>query len=323
MFFDCTALVAGLIASLIARWPSNDKYRYGYGRAQVLGGFVNGLFLIFVALFIVTEALERFAEPPDVNTEMLLEVSVMGLLVNILGIFAFQHAHTHGGEACHGHGGETEAPASSHGHGHGGEPCHGHGAPAPPPPSHGHGHGGGHGHAHGSDGSCPSEQGGSHGHGHGQRQTAVQMPPPPPSNKQAEVAIKGGNRSMVLDGVMLHVIADTLGSVSVIISSLLIHWYGWMVADPVCSLFTSFLILISVYPLLSSSTAILMQRTPHKLEPFLLGKKKKKKAVMHLRRHRFPEPCVDIAFPNQRCHVRFSRRRHHRRPRRPRPRCVP
>lgn len=58
MFFDCTALVAGLVASLIARWPSNERFSYGYGRAQVLGGFINGLFLIFVAMFIVTEAVE-------------------------------------------------------------------------------------------------------------------------------------------------------------------------------------------------------------------------------------------------------------------------
>lgn len=45
-------------------------------------------------------------------------VSVGGLLVNLVGIFAFRHAHSHGGSS-HGHG--------SHGHSH-----HGH--------SHGHGH---------------------------------------------------------------------------------------------------------------------------------------------------------------------------------------
>lgn len=29
MFFDCTALLAGLAASLIARWRPNQKYPYG------------------------------------------------------------------------------------------------------------------------------------------------------------------------------------------------------------------------------------------------------------------------------------------------------
>jgi len=29
-----------------------------YGRAQVIGGFINGLFLIFIAVFVVVEAIE-------------------------------------------------------------------------------------------------------------------------------------------------------------------------------------------------------------------------------------------------------------------------
>ena len=62
-----------------------------------------------------------------------------------------------------------------------------------------------------------------------------------------------------------------MGSVSVIISSLLIKNYGWMIADPICSIFTALLILVSVYPLLAGSSNVLMQRVPAKLEPFLLG----------------------------------------------------
>lgn len=58
MFFDCTALIAGLIASVIAKWRANEKFTYGYVRAEVLTGFVNGLFLIFIAFFILTEAIE-------------------------------------------------------------------------------------------------------------------------------------------------------------------------------------------------------------------------------------------------------------------------
>ena len=30
MFFDCTALVMGLVASLIARKPPNDRYSFGF-----------------------------------------------------------------------------------------------------------------------------------------------------------------------------------------------------------------------------------------------------------------------------------------------------
>lgn len=47
---------------------------------------------------------QRALEPPDVHHERLLPVSVAGLLVNLVGIFAFQHGgHGH----SHGEGGNT------------------------------------------------------------------------------------------------------------------------------------------------------------------------------------------------------------------------
>lgn len=46
----------------------------------------------------------------------------------------------------------------------------------------------------------------------------------------------------LLAGVFLHILADTLGSVGVIISSGLIHYFGWMIADPICSMFIATLI---------------------------------------------------------------------------------
>lgn len=66
MFFDCTGLLAGLAASVITKWRANDKYSYGYVRAEVLAGFVNGLFLLFISFFIMSEAVERLIEPPEV-----------------------------------------------------------------------------------------------------------------------------------------------------------------------------------------------------------------------------------------------------------------
>ena len=30
MFFDCTALVAGLIASIVTKWRANQAFTYGY-----------------------------------------------------------------------------------------------------------------------------------------------------------------------------------------------------------------------------------------------------------------------------------------------------
>lgn len=48
----------------------------------------------------------------------------------------------------------------------------------------------------------------------------------------------------VCAGIFLHILADTLGSVGVIVSSILIQAFGWMMADPVCSMFIAILIMI-------------------------------------------------------------------------------
>ena len=60
--------------------------------------------------------------------------------------------------------------------------------------------------------------------------------------------------------------ADTLGSVGVIISSLLIEQFGFQRADPICSLFIAILIFASVVPLLKESSLVLSLRTPKELQ---------------------------------------------------------
>lgn len=69
-----------------------------------------------------------------------------------------------------------------------------------------------------------------------------------------------------MEGIFLHVLADTMGSVGVVISTLLIKYKGWLVADPACSIFISVLIVSSVIPLLRNSAEILLQRVPRVYE---------------------------------------------------------
>lgn len=240
MFFDCTGLLAGLAASVITKWKANDKYSYGYVRAEVLAGFVNSLFLLFIAFFIMSEAVERAIEPPEVKHERLFVVSVLGLLVNLVGIFAFHHGghgHSHGGGGGghgHSHGG------GGHGHSHGGG---GHSDTQHLLNNHSHG---GHGHSHGG-----------HDHHHG-GSTSVSVEP----------AISSNN-SQIMRGVFLHILADTLGSVGVIISAVLMQLFGWMRADPICSIFIALTIGLSTLSLIRESVMVLMQRQPVALDRVL------------------------------------------------------
>lgn len=195
MFFDCTALLTGCIASIISKWPKNERFTYGYARAEVISGFINGLFLLFVAFFIFKESIERLFNPQHVEHERMLSVSVLGFLVNLIGIFVFNHGHS------------TEHKCSHHSSSDNSSLC-----------------------------------------GHSDKQTFD---------------------SILMKGVFLHIMADTLGSVCVIISSFLIKHFNFIHSDAICSIILSFLIAISVYPLLKESINILLQRTPSSLEPKL------------------------------------------------------
>jgi solute carrier family 30 (zinc transporter), member 5/7 len=77
--------------------------------------------------------------------------------------------------------------------------------------------------------------------------------------------------SQIMRGVFLHILADTLGSVGVIISSVLMYLFGWMIADPICSMFIAILIALSVLSLISESVGVLMQRQPPVLDRVLPG----------------------------------------------------
>ncbi|KAG8838318.1 putative zinc transporter msc2 [Serendipita sp. 411] len=58
-------------------------------------------------------------------------------------------------------------------------------------------------------------------------------------------------------GVFLHVMADTLGSVGVILSTILINIYGWTGFDPIASMFIAILIAASVVPLVIDTGKVL------------------------------------------------------------------
>ena len=49
MAFDCLALLVGLIAAYLAQGKEKEGYSYGMTRIEVLSGFFNGVFLIFIA----------------------------------------------------------------------------------------------------------------------------------------------------------------------------------------------------------------------------------------------------------------------------------
>ncbi|KAL7984875.1 hypothetical protein Chor_003445 [Crotalus horridus] len=169
MFFDCTALLAGLAASVISKWRSNDAFSYGYVRAEVLAGFVNGLFLIFTAFFIFSEGVE------DMNTAIRCSMGVSAMVMEDMAIVMIPSL--------------------------------------------------------GMDMDTATPMGMSM-----DILTIIAMVDDQP------IEMAAGSNKQILEGVFLHIVADTLGSIGVIISALLMQNYGLMIADPICSMLIALLI---------------------------------------------------------------------------------
>jgi len=70
------------------------KKFYSYGRFEVISGFVNGVFLIFIAFHIFIESVERLLDPPEVKSEKIILVTIVGLILNLIGL-CFFHEHGH------------------------------------------------------------------------------------------------------------------------------------------------------------------------------------------------------------------------------------
>lgn len=80
------AIAVSMFGILIARYPPCHHRTYGLLRSEVLAAFINGLFLIAVAAWIVFESVERLRRPTEILTGEMLVVALLGLVVNVISI---------------------------------------------------------------------------------------------------------------------------------------------------------------------------------------------------------------------------------------------
>jgi len=79
---DVPTLLLSWFALYMERKPPTEEKTYGYHRAGVLAAFGNALILLVVGGFIFYEAIDRLRHPLVVVADLMLAVSVVGLLVN-------------------------------------------------------------------------------------------------------------------------------------------------------------------------------------------------------------------------------------------------
>lgn len=83
MLADSASLGLALLAAWVAARPADARRTYGYQRAEVLGAFLNGVFLLVTVGYILYDALKRFRDPQAVRPLVVVGVGVLGLGANL------------------------------------------------------------------------------------------------------------------------------------------------------------------------------------------------------------------------------------------------
>ncbi|MFB6302211.1 MAG: cation diffusion facilitator family transporter [Haloferacaceae archaeon] len=91
MLFDALAYVVALVATLVARRSSPaGRWSYGLHRIEPFAAFLNGILLVPMVLFLVSEAYERFRSPVEVDAAMTLVLATGGLVINVASVYVLQ-----------------------------------------------------------------------------------------------------------------------------------------------------------------------------------------------------------------------------------------
>eukprot|EP00047_Mylnosiga_fluctuans_P002196 m.223568 g.223568 ORF g.223568 m.223568 type:complete len:435 (+) comp10943_c0_seq1:29-1333(+) len=256
MFSDVVGLAVGVTARTFSWKDRTHKMSYGFRRAETVGAFANGVFLLAICLFIILDAIQRFIDPEDIQSPLaVVIVGGIGLAINIGGLFLFHgHGHSHGGHG-HGHGHENKSHDETSSAALSSSPI-----------------------VLGDTTSATAELASD---------PSIQLDEVieqartgfPQSIEIADTGVDdhahGRTADLNLHGVFLHVAGDALGSVGVLISGLISMYVeaSWTrYVDSIVSVLISLIILSSCVPLVKKAGRILLQGTPKHIDLASVGR---------------------------------------------------
>ena len=79
---DVISLVISYIAARLSRKSASIHKTFGYKRAEIVAAFVNAATLVVIAVFLIIEAIERFQNPQEIESNLVIWLSLLGIAVN-------------------------------------------------------------------------------------------------------------------------------------------------------------------------------------------------------------------------------------------------
>ena len=81
-FTDVLSLIISYIANKLSRKSASTNKTFGYKRAEIIAAFVNAASLIIVAVLLIIEAIKRFQNPEEIESNLVIWLSFIAILAN-------------------------------------------------------------------------------------------------------------------------------------------------------------------------------------------------------------------------------------------------
>ncbi|ALJ05613.1 cobalt transporter [Pseudalgibacter alginicilyticus] len=85
-FSDVLSLVVSYVANKLSKKQASIHRTFGYKRAEILAAFINAATLMIVAVLLIIEAIKRFQNPQEIESNLVIWLSVLGILANGLSV---------------------------------------------------------------------------------------------------------------------------------------------------------------------------------------------------------------------------------------------
>src|ERR1035438_5144973 len=92
VFTDAAGIGLALLAIWVGSRPANTERTYGYLRLEILAAVANAVLLFGVAAFILYEAWRRLSAPPEIHSQLMLGVALVGLVIHGVFVRLLGHA---------------------------------------------------------------------------------------------------------------------------------------------------------------------------------------------------------------------------------------
>lgn len=81
---DLIGFAISICSIKIAQKGATENLSYGWHRAEIIGSIVSLSSIWIMTIFLLGEATKRFFEPPQVHGNLMLPISIMGLIFNLI-----------------------------------------------------------------------------------------------------------------------------------------------------------------------------------------------------------------------------------------------